>query len=62
MQFAELARSAAMIATGLLGWMPDEFWRATPAELQLALNGRFGVSQSLSREELDRLRERLGDG
>ncbi len=65
MQFVDVARSAAMVATGLLGWTPEVFWRATPSELQLALNGRFGESQgrqALSRQELERLREALGDG
>lgn len=63
MQYAELVRSAAMIATGVLGWAPADFWRATPAELQLALDGRFGVAApALGRAELERLQENLGDG
>ncbi len=62
MGFASVARSAAMVATGLLGWPPEQFWRATPAELQLALEGRFGSAPALGRRELEQLRESLGDG
>ncbi|MCW2364286.1 MULTISPECIES: phage tail assembly chaperone [Sphingobium] len=35
--FAEVARTLAGQAGLLLGWRPDEFWRATPAELADAL-------------------------
>lgn len=60
--FADVARTAATVATGILGWMPDAFWQATPIELQQALEGRFGVSPALGRQELERLREVLRDG
>ncbi|NJC32826.1 hypothetical protein GGR88_000300 [Sphingomonas jejuensis] len=33
MSFAEWARRLAGEAAVALGWRPDEFWRATPAEL-----------------------------
>lgn len=62
MEFRTLARSAAVVATGLLGWPPARFWEATPAELQLALEGRFGTAAALGRQELNKLRESLGDG
>lgn len=62
MEFGAIARSAAAVATGLLGWSPTRFWAATPAELQLALEGRFGTAAALGRQELDKLRESLGDG
>jgi hypothetical protein len=39
--FAEAAQRAAGAATGLLGWSPDAFWRATPAELLTAFEGRL---------------------
>lgn len=32
-------RRALEIATGVLGWTPDEFWRATPVEYMAALAG-----------------------
>lgn len=62
MRFATLARAAATVATGLLGWPPEQFWAATPAELQLAIEGRFGGAPAFGRQELEQLRERLGDG
>ena len=42
MTFAAAAARAAGVATGLLGWSPDVFWRATPADLTLALRARVG--------------------
>lgn len=63
MEFSNVARSAAVVATGLMGWPADRFWAATPAELLLAMEGRFGTSQAaLLGRELEQLRERLGDG
>jgi len=38
MSFAEDARKLAGQAGLLLGWRPDEFWRATPDELETALD------------------------
>jgi uncharacterized phage protein (TIGR02216 family) len=32
-RFAEAARRLSGLATVMLGWRPDEFWRATPEEL-----------------------------
>jgi uncharacterized phage protein (TIGR02216 family) len=63
--FAGLARSASMLATGQLGWPPDQFWQATPAELQASLDGRFGAGASapLGRAELAELETKvIGDG
>lgn len=54
-----------MLATGQLGWCPEQFWEATPAELQTALDGRLGPggSMPLGRAELADLEERVtGDG
>ena len=64
MRFEAAARRAARVAAVTLGWRPDDFWAATPAELQLALEGRFGAAPALAlgRGELVKLRERLGDG
>jgi hypothetical protein len=62
--FAGLARSAAMVATGQLGWSADQFWAATPAELQTALDGRFGAvaAKPLGRAELFELETKvIGD-
>jgi len=35
--FADRASRLAGIAGALAGWRPDEFWRATPAELETVL-------------------------
>ena len=35
--FGEAAAQLCGIASTLLGWRPDEFWNATPAELAIAL-------------------------
>lgn len=37
--FAERAERLAGLAGALLGWGPDRFWAATPAELETALRG-----------------------
>jgi uncharacterized phage protein (TIGR02216 family) len=62
--FSEAAARLAGLAGALLGWRPDEFWRATPAELMavlVALNGGAGAAP-VSREELARLKEMFPDG
>jgi len=41
-RFAEGARRLAGVAGWLLGWRPDEFWRATPAELAAVLGAALG--------------------
>ncbi len=60
--FRALAKSAAALATGRMGWTPDAFWAATPADLRIALEGRVGPSSDppLGRGDLERLKERLG--
>jgi uncharacterized phage protein (TIGR02216 family) len=37
MLFADTARRLAHMAAMALGWRPDEFWAATPADLVTAL-------------------------
>jgi hypothetical protein len=63
-EFRPLARSAAIIATGQLGWSPAQFWASTAAELAQAMEGRFGPAAPvpLGRDELQRLEEGLGHG
>ena len=41
-RFAEGARRLAGVAGWLLGWRPEEFWRATPAELAAVLGAALG--------------------
>lgn len=36
-RFADKAVRLAGLAGALAGWRPDEFWRATPAELEAVL-------------------------
>lgn len=60
MTFGERAAALSGLAARLLGWRPDEFWRATPAELSAALHeDRF---EPVKGDELRRLRERFPDG
>lgn len=60
--FADAAARLAGLAGALLGWRPDEFWRATPAELAsvigaLTTNAELAGDQSL----LSRLKEQFPD-
>ena len=41
-RFADAAGRLAGVAGWLLGWRPDEFWRATPAELASVLRAARG--------------------
>lgn len=65
-RFLDLALTAGRVATGLLGWPPDHFWAATPAELALAIEGRIGVGVEacapLDAGSLQRLMREMPDG
>lgn len=66
MIFAEAARRLAGASARTLGWSPDIFWQATPAELAAiadtgAETGGAG-GEPLSRNELEHLMERERDG
>lgn len=45
----------------LLGWKPDEFWSATPAELTIALSGGAETSGGIQRDEMEALVARFPD-
>jgi uncharacterized phage protein (TIGR02216 family) len=61
-RFSEAAARLAGLAGALLGWRPDEFWRATPAELGAVLGAMTGTEEATaSRSDLDRLMERFPD-
>jgi uncharacterized phage protein (TIGR02216 family) len=61
--FSEAAARLAGMAGALLGWRPDEFWRATPAELAGVLAARTGGDAvPVTRDELAKLKERFPDG
>ncbi|HEX8239997.1 MAG TPA: phage tail assembly chaperone [Allosphingosinicella sp.] len=61
-RFSESAARLAGLAGALLGWRPDEFWRATPAELGAVLSAMAGEdSAPAGRAELDRLMRQFPD-
>ncbi|MDE2595763.1 MAG: phage tail assembly chaperone [Sphingomonadales bacterium] len=56
--FGPGARRLAGLAGRALGWRPDEFWRATPAELAAILSPEAaGNAVPLARADLERLME-----
>jgi uncharacterized phage protein (TIGR02216 family) len=61
-RFSESAGRLAGLAGALLGWRPDEFWRATPAELGAVLEAMAGPREAgASHADLARLMERFPD-
>jgi len=60
--FAQCAAKLAGLAGALLGWRPDEFWRATPAELAAVLSVLSGRPEAgVTRADLTGLMERFPD-
>lgn len=45
----------------LLGWRPNEFWAATPAELSAALGGVSGGANAPDKKLIEALRKRFPD-
>ena len=60
MKFGERASALSGLAARLLGWLPEEFWRATPAELAAAMHDE--LIEPVASDELKRLREQFPDG
>ena len=61
--FEEGAARLAGLAGALLGWRPDEFWNATPAELGAILAALAGEEiVPASRADVARLKEMFPDG
>ncbi|HEV2816063.1 MAG TPA: phage tail assembly chaperone [Allosphingosinicella sp.] len=58
--FGECAARLAGVAGALLGWRPDEFWGATPAELAAILAP--AAPPPASADDLARLKEMFPDG
>jgi uncharacterized phage protein (TIGR02216 family) len=62
-RFADAAARLAGTVPLLLGWLPDHFWSATPAELAAILAPRADEHVApLSRGELDKMMECDRDG
>ncbi|WP_340265314.1 phage tail assembly chaperone [Sphingobium mellinum] len=64
MNFFKAAARLAGVAGWLLGWRPDEFWRATPAELEAVLRaarGEEAPAAGMDARELERLRAVMPD-
>jgi len=61
--FSEAAARLAGIAGALLGWRPEEFWTATPAELAAVLGAMSGgEGATAGAADLARLKEMFPDG
>jgi hypothetical protein len=61
MMFGEQAALLSGLAARVLGWRPNEFWRATPAELAAAFREPEPAGR-MAGDELERLREQFPDG
>lgn len=57
----DAARLAGLTAR-LLGWRPDHFWQATPAELAAILAPLGSGTAPLGRQDLYRMMERENGG
>lgn len=64
MMFTEQSGRLAGMAGAVLGWSPDQFWRATPAELGAVLQALAGdvAPPPLTREDIAHLMEAFPDG
>jgi uncharacterized phage protein (TIGR02216 family) len=60
-RFGAAATRLCNAASMLLGWRPDEFWNATPAELTLALQAPAGEADVPDRTTIEALRRRFPD-
>lgn len=60
---AERARRLAGLAGALIGWRPEDFWRATPAELACVLGAMAPESGgAIDAVDLAALMEQFPDG
>ncbi len=63
MKFADSAARLAGFAGAVLGWAPDMFWRATPAELAGVVGALMGDAQAPpDASTIARLRGAFPDG
>lgn len=61
MDFGEAAARLSSVAAIVLGWRPDEFWNATPAELALALEPPASVGNPPDLSTIEELKRRFPD-
>jgi len=59
--FGEAAARLNSAASMLLGWRPDDFWNATPAELALALAPPGDAREPPDMTTIDALRRQFPD-
>jgi Phage tail assembly chaperone protein, TAC len=59
--FGDAAARLCGAAAQLLGWRPDEFWSATPADLANAVGGRSEADAALSADDIANLKRRMAD-
>ena len=60
-RFGDAAARLCGAASLLLGWRPEEFWNATPAELALALQTPVAAGDAPDLATIDQLRRRFPD-
>ena len=60
--FGERAACLSGLAAQVLGWRPDEFWAATPAELAWAMRDGDDRVEPVSADEMTELLVRFPDG
>jgi uncharacterized phage protein (TIGR02216 family) len=61
MTFVESARCMAGQVAILLGWRPDEFWNATPAEIATTLAAYVPAQVGADRALLEHMMEQYPD-
>jgi uncharacterized phage protein (TIGR02216 family) len=59
--FGEAAARLSGAASLLLGWRPEEFWNATPAELALAMSFAGSGADAPDAKTIEALRLRFPD-
>ena len=59
--FGDGAARLCSAASVILGWRPDEFWSATPAELGLALQMPSAAADAPDLSTIEELRRRFPD-
>lgn len=60
-RFGEAATRLCGAASVLLGWRPDEFWNATPAEFGLALQPPSPAADVPDASTIEALKRRFPD-